>query len=225
MADPSSTTALDAIKSVYPAQYYGLYDATATAATKLSSVLDVWNGVAREGGRFNLLTLPAASALLPLTADQWDQASGADNIWVKAGALMWPNRYYAVYDTTAAQPALVTGWVDAWKIGGAEAAAPPAVLLAPAAMLPMTAAQWADTAIRTAGMYVRNGEIIAYTPPVPLATQATTALTAARASIYNTYGVLNETTPDTWVAYLKALMAIANGTDTTSTALPTAPSS
>ena len=61
------------------------------------------------------------------------------------------------------------------------------------------------------------------TPALTLAQQAATALTAARTTVYNTYGILNEATPDAWVTYLKALMAIADGTDTTSTALPTQP--
>ena len=61
------------------------------------------------------------------------------------------------------------------------------------------------------------------TPAVPLATQAAAALEAVRIHVYNNYGILNESTPATWVTYLKALMAIASGTDTTSTALPTQP--
>ncbi|WP_061490597.1 hypothetical protein [Acetobacter malorum] len=57
-----------------------------------------------------------------------------------------------------------------------------------------------------------------------LAQQAATALATARTYINNTYTMLNEATPDAWVTYLKALMAIANGADTTSTALPSVPS-
>ena len=53
--------------------------------------------------------------------------------------------------------------------------------------------------------------------------QATNALSAARTYVSNNYTMLNEATPDEWVTYLKALMAITNGTDTTSTALPTQP--
>lgn len=60
-------------------------------------------------------------------------------------------------------------------------------------------------------------------PAVPLATQAAMALETARTYVNNAYTMLNEATPDVWVTYLKALMAIANGTDTTSTALPSAP--
>lgn len=62
-----------------------------------------------------------------------------------------------------------------------------------------------------------------YGQPVPLATQAASALATARQYVSNNYTMLNEPTPDNWVIYLKALMAIANGTDTTSTTLPTKP--
>lgn len=73
---------------------------------------------------------------------------------------------------------------------------------------------------------LENGAVVAYTPPalvIPLKDQATTALASARTYVNNTYTMLNEATPDAWVTYLKALMAIASGTDTTSTALPTEP--
>ncbi|MCX8666419.1 hypothetical protein J3T99_02100 [Acetobacteraceae bacterium B3987] len=69
-------------------------------------------------------------------------------------------------------------------------------------------------------------EIVEYTPPpvvVPLKEQANTALQQARMTVYNQFGILGEPTPAAWVAYLKALMAIVSGADTTSTALPIAP--
>ncbi|GAB6854157.1 hypothetical protein [Asaia astilbis] len=62
-----------------------------------------------------------------------------------------------------------------------------------------------------------------FIPPPTLQEQALTALISARDYVYNNYGILNEPTPDAWVSYLKALMAIANGSDTTSTTLPQAP--
>lgn len=62
-----------------------------------------------------------------------------------------------------------------------------------------------------------------YAAPVSLATQAASALAAARTYVSNNYTMLNEATPAEWVTYLKALMAIEDGTDTTSTALPAAP--
>lgn len=59
--------------------------------------------------------------------------------------------------------------------------------------------------------------------PITLTTQATSALSSARTYVYNNYGILNEATPDDWVTYIKALMAISDGTDVTSMVLPTQP--
>lgn len=64
-----------------------------------------------------------------------------------------------------------------------------------------------------------------YYAPVNIKVLAASALSTARTYVYNNYGILNEDTPTDWVTYLKSLMAISNGTDTTSTALPTAPTS
>lgn len=61
------------------------------------------------------------------------------------------------------------------------------------------------------------------TPKQNLAAQAYSALNAAREHVSNNYTILNEPTPDNWVVYLKALMVIANGTDTISTKLPDRP--
>lgn len=72
-----------------------------------------------------------------------------------------------------------------------------------------------------------TGALVSYTPPVvpvPLKTQAEAALQQARANVYNQFGILGEPTPAAWVAYLKALMAISSGADTTSATLPIAPS-
>ncbi|MFT8723728.1 MAG: hypothetical protein ABF759_14335 [Acetobacter malorum] len=222
-----TTTALVAIQSAYPAQYYGQYDTSVTGTTRLTGVIDVWNGVNINGAQINLLGLPAASTLVALTAEQYKLASSARNVWVSGGKLLWPERYYASYDTTAAQPTSVTGWFDAWLIGGAEITAPPATLPDAASMVAVTADQWDDLTFHVSiGKGVKDGAIIDYTPPaapVPLATQAATALASARTYVSNTYTMLNETTPDAWVTYLKALMAIVGGTDTTSTALPDRP--
>lgn len=96
----------------------------------------------------------------------------------------------------------------------------------------LTSDQWTqkggDTG--TSSMYydAATKELVAYVqvaPAIPLKDQATAALTSARTYVSNNYTMLNEATPDDWVVYLKALMAISNGTDTTSTTLPTAPAS
>ncbi|BAK83977.1 hypothetical protein [Komagataeibacter medellinensis] len=58
---------------------------------------------------------------------------------------------------------------------------------------------------------------------VPLKTQAQDALTSAASATWQAYGMYGESTPADIVAYLKALQAIANGSDVTSTMLPVAP--
>ncbi|MCT6819490.1 MAG: hypothetical protein M3009_03325 [Bombella apis] len=71
-----------------------------------------------------------------------------------------------------------------------------------------------------------TNKIIPYTPPepvIPLTVQAQNALSAARQTVYNEYASLNEPTPEEWVSYMKQLISISNGTDTTSTKLPAAP--
>lgn len=68
-------------------------------------------------------------------------------------------------------------------------------------------------------------EMSNYFAPIALATQAAAALVDARTYVLNNYYLLAETPPASWVAYQKALIAISNGTDTTSTELPKAPTS
>ncbi|MFT9149555.1 hypothetical protein [Acetobacter sp.] len=217
----TDTTALDAIKTIYPAQYYGQYDTTQSGLTTLTTIMDVWNGLDVSGRGISILGLPAAATMVALSAQQFTLADQASGIWVQGGALLYPARYYASYDTTATQPTAVTGWYDTWNMSSLAGVA------AASAMVAVAATDWDNTAFRLpAGKGVQNAAIIEYTPPpapVPLATQAVSALASARAYVSNTYTMLNEATPDAWVTYLKALMAIAGGTDTTSTTLPTAP--
>ena len=224
----TSVTALAAIKAAYPQQYYGTYDKTATTVSKLTSAIDVWSAEDANGTQIDILGLAAASDMIPLTSGQFSLAKNASNIWVLSGSLAWPSRYYASYDTTATQPTAVTGWFDAWSIGGDGAASPPAVLPSAADLVAVTSAQWEDSSFHVSvGKGVQSGAIVDYTAPVviPLKDQAATALASARTYVNNNYTMLNEATPDAWVTYLKALMAIAIGADTTSTALPTAPAS
>lgn len=61
-----------------------------------------------------------------------------------------------------------------------------------------------------------------YTPT--LSDEAYTALVAAKTYTQSEYTDFGDAIPDPWKTYLKALRDIANGTDTTSTALPAAPS-
>lgn len=136
----------------------------------------------------------------------------------------YPDRYYASYDTTATQPTPVTGWYDTWSMTSV------ANVPAASGMIAVSETDWNNTTTfrLPTGRGVQSGAIIDYTPAavaIPLATQAESALATARTYVANNYTILNESTPTDWVTYLKALMAIANGTDTTSTALPESPTS
>ena len=97
-------------------------------------------------------------------------------------------------------------------------------------MAGMTDAQWPPLHQDYSPKALAGGtnKIIPYTPPepvIPLPIQAQAALNSARTQVYNNYASLNEPTPQPWVDYMKALIAIVNGTDTASTKLPAAPSS
>lgn len=211
----TDTSVLDSVKTNYPSQYYGVI-----SDGKISTLIDVWNGVDINGNAYGILTLGAASTLAALTAAQWTLAktapmSGTLNIFVSGTAVEYPGRYYC--DKNA--PCAV---FDMW--GYSSISGFPAVT----DLYVITSAAYADRQTNFREQYydTATGALADYIPPavvIPLKTQAETALTSARTYVYNNYGILNEATPDTWVTYLKALMAIANGTDTTSTTLPTEP--
>ncbi|KXV49734.1 hypothetical protein AD945_03650 [Gluconobacter albidus] len=150
-----------------------------------------------------------------------DRNENKEKIMTKTTA-DYPARYYASYDTTAKQPTIVTGWYDTGDMSTLDNVPPASDMIA------VTEAQWNDPTFRLpVGKGVKNKKIVDYTPPAyvaPLTDQATTALANARTYVQNNYTMLNEATPDAWVTYLKALMAIANGTDTKSKTLPSVPS-
>lgn len=136
---------------------------------------------------------------------------------------LYPDRYYASYDTTASQPAPITGWWDTWDMS-TVANVPNA-----ADMIPVSEDDWKDTSKfrLTIGRGVQDGKIVDYTVPVvpvPLTIQASNAMTWVnqQASLVSAMG---ETFSDTGKAYVKALQAIISGVDTTSTALPARPDS
>ncbi|GAL97835.1 hypothetical protein AA0312_0725 [Acetobacter tropicalis NRIC 0312] len=132
----------------------------------------------------------------------------------------YPARYYAGYDTAATQPTPVTAWYDTWSMSSVDGLPPASQLLA------VSSADWANTTgfRLPAGKAVQNGAIVDYTaPPLPLATQAARVLQQAASTSWATYGMYGETPPVVWQSYLASLRALANGTDTTSTQLPTPP--
>ena len=125
-------------------------------------------------------------------------------------------RYYAAYNATAIGPAPVAAWYDAAVRTDINYENP--------GFLRITEEQWNER--NTKYWAVDNNSLVEYKPQpavVPLKYKATSALSTARTYIYNNYGILNEDTPADWVIYIKALMAISNGTDTASTVLPNSP--
>lgn len=132
----------------------------------------------------------------------------------------YPAQYYAMYDTAAPQPTPVTGWFDTWNMGSI-ANVPPA-----SEMIAVTADQWNDTAFRLpAGKGIQGGKVIDYTAPaivISLAAQAENELSwiSQQGSLASAMG---ETFTEAMRSYVKAIQAIASGTDTTSTDLPPRP--
>lgn len=131
----------------------------------------------------------------------------------------YSQKYYAMYDTAAKQPTPITGWIDISLFTTI-----PDWLPNEASLIALTDDEWSTR--QSTGQGISAGKVVSYTPPIPvisLVTQASAALASARTYVYNNYGILNEDTPSDWVTYIKALMAISNGTDTTSTILPIQP--
>ena len=215
MTDTTSTlSVLELLKHNYPSQYYGIPN---TSGDFLSTVLDVWNAKYLNENPVTLPQLSAASALVPLTVTQFALAKGATNIGITGTALLYPSRFYATYDTAAVQPTGVTGWFDTWTLSTTKN------LPAASDMLALTQDQWNDRATGPQG--VKDDDLVDYTPPapvVPLETQAQTEL-AWIASQASMAAAMGETFTDNMKAYVKAIQAIAGGTDTTSTALPARP--
>lgn len=134
----------------------------------------------------------------------------------------YPARYYASYDTSAAQPTSVTGWYDVWSMSD--------VSNVPAAstMIAISESDWNNTSTfhLPIGKGVQNGEIIDYTPPavvVPLATQAQSEMSGWISQQASIAVAMGETFTADMKTYVKTIQAIATGADKTSTTLPTRP--
>ena len=131
---------------------------------------------------------------------------------------LYPAQYYATFDTPA-------NFWDAWDVSNLS------VIPAPEKLFPLTLEQWNEKG-GSSGLQklkvVSGNTLIDYVPPVqsiPLKTQAQSALAIARQTVWDEYGSINEATPVDCVTYLKVLMAITSGKDTTSTVLPVSPTS
>lgn len=221
------TTFLDGIKQAYPAQYYAIYEPIADGPVPATRIVDVWNATDANGESVlyaDLLSLPVAASLVPLTGDQFALAAGAAFIWIEAGVILYPDRYYAKYDVSALQPTTVMGWVDAWATSKLSYMDAGTVVRLPAAkdMIAVAAADWNDMAFRApTGKGVQAGRVIDYMPPVSLVTQAQGVMgqVGQWASMATAMGETFGAQTKAYVAEIKAIIA---GTST-ATALPAAP--
>jgi hypothetical protein len=131
---------------------------------------------------------------------------------------------YALFDHTTSAPAPVLGWYDTGVFTYPS-------LPDSSDLLALTSEQWA--ARLTGHWAVSNGVLVAYTPPVvpvPMPRQATAALSTSDTTMHriaeavalglNTWAGADVVA---WITYRRALRAIANGGDMTSTTLPTRP--
>lgn len=126
----------------------------------------------------------------------------------------YPARYYATMDKPCA-------WYDMWQFSTTDG------LPAASSLFAMTKDQWAAKGgyFGTKSMAVVNGQLVDYVPPVvpvPLKTQAITAQAWIQQQA-NLAAAMGEVFTADMKAYVKAIAAIANGTDTTSTVLPAQP--
>ncbi|ATJ89438.1 MULTISPECIES: hypothetical protein [Acetobacter] len=201
------------IASAYPARYYAQYDRTATGITQVTALIDTLADTAV------INALPAAADMVALTSDQWALAQTARSLHVQGGLLLYPARYYAEYDASAVQPTRVISWTDMWEWSDLGSAPDISNLLA------VSPTDWADQSFRRNGKGVQDGQIIDYTPPVPVALQAQMVLSGVPGQTWAKFGSKGKAVPQAWVDYQDALEAIADGTDTTSTTLPAEPAS
>ena len=138
------------------------------------------------------------------------------------------NKYYAVIKAGAdlTKPCPVMGWVAQPVLQDGTSIPYQAAPGFEAVPLEMSDDDWAARmAAPQNPTQLNQGKLEPYVEPGPsLKEQATNALQQARMTVYNEFGIFGEPTPANWIVYLKALMTISNGTDTTSTALPAAPS-
>lgn len=210
------TTALDAIKEAYPKQYYGT---PSTDGNSVTDVINVWTASSVLGRQIDLLGLPAASALVPMTEAQSNLAAvsgrtGYLTIPARNLTLQYPARFYCDKNTP-------TAVYDMW--GFSSAPAEPAL----SDLYAITTADYFDRQDNPRQQYydTASGKLADYTPPVVAPTLSGLAA-SEQAWIQqqaNLAAAMGQTFTADMRAYVAAINAIAAGTDTTSTMLPARP--
>lgn len=210
------TTALEAIQSAYPGQYYGV---TSTDGATITDVVNVWAAASVLGRHIDLLSLPAAAALVPMTAAQSALAAASGRtgyltIPARNLTLQYPDRFYCDRNTPCAV-------YDMW--GFSSAPTEPAL----SDLYPITPDEYFDRQANPRPQYYDTaaGKLADYTPPVVAPTLS--ALAASEQAWIqqqaNLATAMGQTFTTDMRAYVAAINAIAAGTDTSSTALPARP--
>lgn len=129
--------------------------------------------------------------------------------------MQYPDRFYCTKNSPCT-------FYDMWGFGDLDGLKPISDFYS------ITAAEYAEqqTNPRTQYYDTNTGMLADYVAPVipvPLSVQAQSLLQTQQTYVMQTYTLYGDVTPPDWLSYLKALRAIANGTDTTSIVLPTEP--
>lgn len=210
------TTALDAIKEAYPEQYYGV---PSTDGNSVTDVINVWTASSILSRQIELLGLPAASALVPMTEGQSALAAvagrtGCLTIPARDLILQYPDRFYC----NKAKPCAV---YDMW--GFSSAPTEPAL----GDLYAITAAEYFDRQDNPRQQYydTASEKLADYTPPVvaPTLSELAASEQAWVQQQANLAAAMGQTFTTDMRAYVAAINAIAAGTDTVSTALPVRP--
>ncbi|MCP1271973.1 hypothetical protein [Acetobacter cerevisiae] len=221
----TNTTLSSLVRSAYPGQYYGQID-SASGVLQMP-VLDVWNCISLNGQPIsNILALPAAADMVALTSDQVSLLQETPlsgqlivPVDVTAKTLKYPARYYCDGGTPAA-------FYDMWGYSSTDH------LPDISELHPVASAQWTErqnsaaTGLKQYMWNTASGSLETYTPPtvvVPLATKAQSEMSEWISQQASMASAMGETFTDAMKAYVKAIQAIATGTDKTSTALPARP--
>lgn len=130
----------------------------------------------------------------------------------------FPSRYYAFSTdrTTGGYPSAGLADLDIYS-------SRPSWLTSGVTVVPLTRDEWMS--VNPSNLIIIEGKLQNYTAPavaIPLKTQAATAQSWIMQQA-NLAAAMGEVFTTDMRTYVKAITAIANGTDTTSTALPTQP--